>query len=120
MARMGGLLGAALLLAAIGALGVMAWSGTGDQVTIATAEGETLGFDPPNSRVRGAGPFLITFRNVSALPHNLVFVGEADGRSQAIVQPGTEATVTVSAPRPGTYEFVCTIHEGMRGTLLVE
>ena len=42
-------------------------------VTITSAPGETLAFDPAETTVRAAGPIAITFRNGSSLAHNLVF-----------------------------------------------
>jgi plastocyanin len=62
-----------------------------------------------NTAKPGAGP-----------PHNL-HVGGLPGADIADVQAGFSASVTFTAPEPGTYDFVCTIHasQGQTGKLIV-
>ena len=88
-------------------------------VTISSAAGDTLAYDPMEATVRASGPIAITFRNRSNLPHNLVFTGGL-GATRTIVEPGASADVLLASTAPGTYPFACTIHDGMRGTLVVE
>jgi plastocyanin len=89
-------------------------------ITISTAPGERLAFDPTQSAVAGPGRLEITFRNVSSVAHNLVFTGGVEAGTRTIVEPATEDDVVVDFPAPGTYPFVCTIHDGMAGAVLVE
>jgi plastocyanin len=62
-----------------------------------------------NSAKAGAGP-----------PHNVQFSG-LPGADVPDVQAGYSASVTFTAPQPGTYDFVCSIHaqQGQTGTLVV-
>lgn len=89
-------------------------------VTITTAPGETLGFQPAEMTIRAAGPVEIMFRNGSSLDHNLVFTDGLTAATRTIVKPGTTDRLQLAPPSPGAYRFVCTIHEGMAGTLVVE
>ena len=90
------------------------------EVTIATAAGERLAFEPAEVSVPSAGTLTITFHNGSALAHNLVFTSGMSVSTGSIVEPGTIERLSVSPLRPGRYRFVCTIHEGMAGSLVVE
>ena len=94
-------------------------SATAVGVTISTAPGETLAFDPAEIAVRAAGPITITFRNGSTLAHNLVFTAGVTGATRTIVEPGTSDELVLTPPRPGAFPFACTIHDGMAGTLIV-
>lgn len=89
-------------------------------VTITTAPGETLAFEPAETTVRGVGAVAMTFRNGSSLPHNLVFTAGLTAATQTIVTPGTSERLLLVPPAPGAYPFVCTIHDGMAGTLIVQ
>lgn len=88
-------------------------------VTITTALGETLAFEPAETTVRAAAVVQLTFRNGSSLSHNLVFTGGLKAASRTIVEPGTFDRLLLVKPTPGAYLFVCTIHAGMVGTLIV-
>jgi plastocyanin len=112
----------ALIVLALGAAGGFGAAMSSSQPTlmIATAAGERLAFEPAEVRVADPGPLEIVFRNGSSLEHNLVFVQGIDARTQSIVEPATSETLSVRLDRPGTYEFVCTIHEGMAGSIVVE
>lgn len=88
-------------------------------VTITSARGETIAFDPAESAVAATGPVSITFRNGSSLPHNLTFTVGVTAATRTIVEPGTSDEVHLSALDPGAYPFVCTIHDGMTGTLTI-
>jgi hypothetical protein len=39
--------------------------------------------------------------------------------TRTIVEPGTSDELLLRPPGPGAYPFVCTIHDGMAGTLIV-
>jgi len=116
---LGGLLVALLLVGAAVRMMSTATPATAFSVTISTAPGETLGFDPPEVTVRSAGPITVTFRNGSSLAHNLVFTAGVTGATRTIVEPGTSDELVISPPAPGAYPFACTIHDGMAGTLIV-
>ena len=88
-------------------------------VTISSAPGETLAFEPAETTIQASGPISITFRNASSLPHNLVFTGRLTGATRTIVEPGTSAELLLAPTAPGAYPFACTIHEGMSGTLVI-
>jgi plastocyanin len=89
-------------------------------VTIATAPGEHLGFEPATTTVGTAGPVALTFQNRSSLSHNLVFTAGLTAATRTIVEPGTTDELLLAPATPGTYRFVCTIHDGMAGTLTIE
>jgi plastocyanin len=88
-------------------------------VTITTAAGIATAFDPAETVVHAARPIAITFRNASNVPHNLVFTAGVTAATRTIVEPGTSDELQFSPLAPGTYPFVCTIHDGMSGTLIV-
>jgi plastocyanin len=88
-------------------------------VTITSASGETLAFDPAEITVRAAGPITVTFRNGSSLAHNLVFTAGVTGATRTIVEPGTSDELVLIPAAPGSYPYACTIHDGMAGTLIV-
>ncbi len=112
----------ALVVLAIGALGGVGAPVSSAQPTIliATAPGEQLAFEPAEVRLGDTGPLEIVFRNGSTLEHNLVFVSGVEARTRTIVLPGTTESLSLRLERPGTYAFVCTIHEGMAGSITVE
>ncbi|HUG29094.1 MAG TPA: cupredoxin domain-containing protein [Candidatus Limnocylindria bacterium] len=89
-------------------------------VTIRSASGETLAYAPALVTVVAPGAVLVTFRNESALAHNLVFREPLSGATRTIVDPGTSDQVTLDPVEPGSHPFICTIHDGMAGVLVVE
>jgi plastocyanin len=48
-----------------------------------------------------------------------VFVEGATASTDAIVEPGATDEIAVDLAASGTYRFVCTIHEGMAGSIIV-
>ena len=92
---------------------------TAVSVTISTAPGETLAFDPAEITVRSAGPITVIFRNGSSLAHNLVFTAGVTGATRTIVEPGTTDELVLTPAAAGEYPFTCTIHDGMTGRLVV-
>jgi plastocyanin len=113
-------IGAALLLVGCVAAGpgATATPSTAVDVTIGTASGETLAFEPPAITVRAAGEIAMTFRNDSSVAHNLVFTGGLTAATSTIVEPGSSEQLVLIPPAPGSYPFVCTIHDGMSGKLI--
>lgn len=88
-------------------------------VTITTAPGETLAFEPAETAVQVAGPIALTFRNGSSLAHNLTFTSGLTAATRTIVEPGTSDQLLLAPQATGAHRFVCTIHDGMTGTLVV-
>jgi plastocyanin len=110
----------ALLAAVVVACSVAAGEGPDrTTVTITTAPGDRLAFEPAETAVARPGSVAVVFRNGSTLAHNLVFIEGATASTDTIVQPGSTDEVVVELPEPGSYGFVCTIHEGMAGTITV-
>lgn len=89
-------------------------------MTIGTAPGETAGFVPAGMSVPAGKAVQLTFLNESAVAHNLVFTTGVTAGTDAIVDPGTSQTLSIGPLAAGTYRFVCTIHEGMAGDLVVD
>jgi plastocyanin len=58
----------------------------------------------------------IHWRNRDRVPHDIVATS-GSGFDSGIVPPG--GTFTFLATRPGTVDYVCTLHQGMRGTITV-
>jgi plastocyanin len=91
----------------------------GTRIAVATAPGETLAFDPPEVQVGSVMPVTMTFRNRSSVAHNLTFTNGLSAATRTIVEPGWDEVLHIVPPAPGTYTFVCTIHAGMTGRLVV-
>jgi plastocyanin len=90
----------------------------GVEVTVTTAPGETLAFEPPGLAVPAGAPVRLTFHNGSAVAHNLVFTTGITAATSTIVEPGSSEQLAVGPLADGTYRFVCTIHEEMTGQLV--
>jgi plastocyanin len=90
------------------------------EVTVVTGSGEQLAFMPSELRVGAGMPLRMTFRNGSSVAHNLVFTSGISAATKTIVDPGSSEQLALGVPAPGSYEFVCTIHDGMSGRLTVE
>ena len=88
-------------------------------LTVGTAPGELAAFDPADLETTAEARVRLTFTNESTIDHNLVFVGPIVARTSDIVAPGASESFDFSAPAPGAYRFVCTVHETMTGTLTV-
>jgi plastocyanin len=116
---LGGILLALLVLGVAVRTISTATPATAVSVTISTAPGETLAFDPAEITVRAAGPITVTFWNRSTLAHNLVFTAGVTGATRTIVEPGTSDELVLTPAAPGAYPYACTIHDGMTGRLVV-
>ena len=97
-------------------------AGGGDvvEITVGTDEGSELLFDPLEVSVPAGATVRLTFVNESTVPHNLTFGEPINAATATTVAPGEEETIEFVAPEAGEYEFVCTLHPGMEGTLIVE
>ena len=90
------------------------------EITVATDTGSELLFDPTEVTVPAGATVRLTFDNISEVPHNLTFNDPIDAATANIVDPGASETIEFTAPEAGEYVFVCTLHPGMEGTLIVE
>jgi plastocyanin len=89
------------------------------EVTVGTASGDGTAFVPAEVTVDEGRPVTMTFRNGSTVPHNLVFTTGITAATRTIVEPGASEQLSLTLPAPGSYRFVCTIHAGMAGALVV-
>lgn len=93
------------------------------EITVGTDDGGEPVFVPTDVTVPAGATVRLTFVNESdSIPHNLTFsrTGPIDTATASIVQPGEQETIEFTAPEPGDYPFMCTLHPGMNGTLIVE
>jgi plastocyanin len=90
------------------------------EITVATDTGSALKFDPAQITVPAGATVRLTFSNKATVPHNLTFDDPIGAATENVVDPGASQTIEFTAPDPGEYTFVCTLHPGMDGTLVVE
>jgi plastocyanin len=90
------------------------------EITVGTDTGADLKFDPAEVTVQAGADIRVTFENRASVPHNLTFQGPPNVATATIVAAGASETLAFTAPDAGEYAFVCTLHPGMGGTLLVE
>jgi plastocyanin len=95
-------------------------SGGTVEITIGTDAGAELKFDPAELTVQAGADVRVTFENRASVPHNLTFQAPINVATSTVVAPGTSEAVQFKAPAAGEYLFVCTLHPGMGGKLIVE
>ena len=95
-------------------------AGQSVEITIGTAAGSDLRFEPDVVTVPEGAAVTVVFENRSSVAHNLTFPAPINAASSPIVGIGATETVEFIAPGPGEYTFVCNLHPGMEGTLVVE
>ena len=95
-------------------------AGEGTPLTIGTRTGTELEFEPDEVSVPAGSHVVLTFENRASLPHNLTFGAPISAATATVIEPGASETIEFDAPEPGDYEFACTLHPGMGGTLTVE
>ncbi len=88
-------------------------------VSVRTGAGDQLAFTPSEVSVPAGVNVHVTFTNGSSFAHNLVFTSGITAATPTIVEPGESAQLAFRSASPGSYPFVCTIHDGMHGTLTV-
>jgi plastocyanin len=105
-----------------GSPGATDGEGSGEvvEITVGTDEGTELLFDPTEVSVPAGTTVRLTFVNESTVPHNLTFGDPINAATSTIVDPGAEETIEFTAPEAGEYTYVCTLHPGMEGTLVVD
>jgi len=87
------------------------------RIDVTTKPGTDLAFDPARVVAPAYERVSLVFSNASTLAHNLVLLTPLEVATREIIQPGESDVVQFDAPAPGTYRFVCSIHEDMSGTL---
>ena len=72
-------------------------------------------FDPQKITVKSGEK--ITWINRDGEPHTVVSVGKKFQRSPGL---DTDQEFSITAGAPGTYEYFCSVHPKMTGTIVVE
>lgn len=82
--------------------------------------GDTYRFDPSKITVHPGQVRVVLINGGKGAPHNWTLVG-LPGAATALAAAGRTQTATFTAPAPGSYRVVCTIHErqGQTGRLVV-
>lgn len=80
-----------------------------------TIEIKDFMFNPPTLTVKSGEK--ITWINRDDEPHTVVSVGKKFQKSSAL---DTDQEFTVTAGEAGTYEYFCSVHPKMTGTIIVE
>ena len=94
-------------------------SGETVQITIGTATGAELKFDPSELTVQAGADVHVTFENRSEVPHNLNFGPPINVASSAVVAPATSETLEFTAPGPGITRSPARSTPGWVGKLIV-
>lgn len=104
--------GLALLAAGVMLAGAApSWAAAGTKHTVAI---EAMQFAPATLEVRVGDT--VTWQNKDPFPHN---VRSAEGQARSPdIQAG--ASWSFKARKKGTVEYVCTLHPGMKGVLVVK
>ncbi len=91
-------------------------------VTLAATQSGTTEyvFDPEPLRLPPRTAVNLTFNNLSDAPHTLIMLEPIDAATAAAISAGGSTRLEFKTPDAGTYRFVCNVHEGMGGTLIVE
>ncbi len=97
--------------------GSVAASGPADAQTAEVKGTSSLTFSPATVNAK-VGTLELTLGNEGGTPHNLQF--DDPGRPKIGLVGGNQTKrATYRFDRPGTYGFVCTIHPGMAGKVIV-
>jgi plastocyanin len=88
------------------------------QVTVTA--GDTDRFDPSTITVHPGAVHLVLVNDGSGKPHDWTLLGLPAAHT-TLIGGGVSTSVTFTAPAPGKYTFVCTVHQkqGQTGTLVV-
>lgn len=97
--------------------GAVTAAGPADAQTATVVAGNDLKFAPETVRAK-VGKLTLTMTIQGGVPHNLTFDDSSLGPPIPTIPSGS-ASQTYTFTRPGTYRFVCTIHTGMVGQVIV-
>ena len=92
-------------------------TGPADAQVVTVLSNDKIEFEPDTVRAK-VGTLRLTHRNSGQVPHNLVFEDKALGGTE-VLPGGKEETLVLTFDEPGTYDFVCTIHSGQDGRVVV-
>jgi plastocyanin len=92
--------------------------GPADAQTVTVVSNDEIEFEPDTVQAQ-VGVLRLTHRNGGSIPHNLVFEDDALGGTETL-SGGKQEVLTLTFSKPGTYDFVCTIHSGQDGRVVVE
>lgn len=92
-------------------------SGPPDAQTVTIDSTDRLEFVPATVNAK-VGTLTITLDNSGQVSHNLVF-DDAALPAIGTVTGGKQLSATYTFTQPGTYDFVCTFHNGMDGQVIV-
>ena len=95
----------------------VAAQGSPDAQTATVVGNAALAF-VPSTVTAVPGQLALTMAIEGGVPHNLVFDDSAVGADIETISKGS-ATGTFRFPSAGTFEFVCTLHPGMDGEVVV-
>jgi len=98
-------------------LGTITASGAPSSQTATVGMNDALDFTP-NIVLARVGTLTITADNLGRIPHDLVFDQPGLGQSDRI-DGKRSADVRVAFTETGTFTFVCTLHPGMTGKVVV-
>lgn len=118
------LLATALVLTACGGGGgsegggaAVTATGPADAQVVTVESNDQIEFAPATVNAK-VGTLTLTHRVVGAIPHNLVFDDKRLGGTETLTE-GKQEAITLTFSEPGTYDFVCTIHSGQDGKVVV-
>src|SRR3954447_6318573 len=117
MARIKNMVRAVSLAASLGAVFAAALFFSGVQPVLAadaSVKIDNFTFDPPRLIVKAGTS--VTWHNEDDIPHTVVASGKAF-RSKTL---DTEDKYAFTFTTPGTYEYFCSLHPHMTGTIVVE
>lgn len=92
-------------------------TGPPEAQTITIGMDDKLRYDPSTVKAK-VGTVTLTVSNTGTVPHDLRFDGNDLGRTSSIDGDRSE-DLSVVFPRAGTFTFVCTLHSGMDGKVVV-
>jgi plastocyanin len=97
--------------------GAVTASGPPDAQTATVIAGSDLKFAPETVRAK-VGKLALTMTIQGGVPHNLTFDDSTLGPPVPTIPSGS-STQTYTFTKAGTYRFVCTIHTGMVGQVII-
>lgn len=100
-----------------GGSGTLAAQGAADAQTATISGTKKLTFSPATVTAQ-PGTLKLTLSNTDGVPHDLQFSDSSLGKDIPVVTTG-KSTGTYTFSKAGTYQFVCTLHPGMEGKVVV-
>lgn len=95
--------------------------GTDGVQTVVVETGDDYRFHPSDITVHPGKVKIVLRHTGTGAPHDWALKNFADAFSVPLINGGQSKSVEFTAPSPGTYTFVCTIHiaQGQTGTFVV-